>query len=461
MALQFTLMSTACVAALAGFLGQYWVYGSEPWSWCYLTSIGLALIYLYQNRARIFCLTPIFVSIITVAHTLPALPYTVFELDPVRNLYNSLYINSLGFLVVLTIASLHQPPVKPFLVGQHKLLTPEWLQFFRVNAKLFYITAPIVLAAMILSGGWKVLLGLIPSEDFSRTGAFKGLGPLMQFAALNVYAGTVYGFSLIGRQQALRGVALLALMLAINSFTLGRGNVILVFMYGLFSFALTRGISLRLLGMAFLAGIGIVLMQLFRATGESESGFSPFLALMLKFSADFDSLNNTAHLINHIEDTGFPGWYHIYSFIYNPIPRALFPDKPHFFGILHLNDLIFPGMYKGEDGGTNFTFGLFGTWYGAQGVITLLFGSWLSARFLCWLDIQLNNWRASPRPNLLFIFYLFVLGQIVIFYRDGLSLFVSAMTQIPLYVICCQALGWKQKASPLPQLPPVTPKVIH
>lgn len=213
--------------------------------------------------------------------------------------------------------------------------------------------------------------------------------------------------------------------------------------------------------MAFLAGIGIVLMQLFRATGESESGFSPFLALMLKFSADFDSLNNTAHLINHIEDTGFPGWYHIYSFIYNPIPRALFPDKPHFFGILHLNDLIFPGMYKGEDGGTNFTFGLFGTWYGAQGVITLLFGSWLSARFLCWLDIQLNNWRASPRPNLLFIFYLFVLGQIVIFYRDGLSLFVSAMTQIPLYVICCQALGWKQKASPLPQLPPVTPKVIH
>lgn len=461
MTLQFTLMSTACMAALAGFLAQYWVYGSDPWSWCYLTSIGLALIYLFQNRARIFCVTPIFVSIVTVAHTLPALPYTVFELESVRNFHNSLFINSLGFLMVLTIASLHQPPVEPLIVEVRKLMTREWRQFYRVNAKLFYVTTPIVLAAMALSGGWKVLFGIIPAEDFSRTGAFKGLGPLMQFAALNVYAGTVYGFSLVGRQKAVRAAALIALMLAINSFTLGRGNVILVFMYGLFSFALTRGITLRLLGIAFLAGIGIVLMQLFRATGEGDSGFSPFLALMLKFSADFDSLNNTALLINHVEDTGFPGWYHIYSFVYNPIPRSVFPDKPHFIGILHLNDLIFPGMYQGEDGGTNFTFGLFGTWYGAQGLITLLIGSWLSARFLCWLDIQLDDWRASPRPNLMFIFYLLVLGQIIIFYRDGLSLFVSMLIQIPIYVICCQALGWKPPARPRLLLQRIAPNFIR
>jgi hypothetical protein len=449
MKLQFTPLSLASVAALAVFLIAYWVSGPAAWRWCYVTSIVLALSYLWVNRARIFCITPIFVSIVTVANTLPALPYTVFELDPVRNFHRSLYVNAIGLLVVLTMACLHQRPPRPLLVHQQRFQTQEWLDFFRVNARLFYVTTPLVLVAMFVSGGWQVLLGVIPSEDFSRTGAFKGLGPLMLFAALNVYAGTVYGFSLVGRHKLIRGMVLVAFMLAINSFTLGRGNVILVFMYGLFSFALTRGITLRLMGMAFLIGIGIVLMQLFRATGEGGSDFSPLLALMLKFSADFDSLNNTAHLINYIEDAGFPGWYHIYSFIYNPIPRSLFPDKPHFFGILHLNDLIFPGMYLGEEGGTNFTFGLFGTWYGAEGMATLLFGSWISARFLCWLDDRLDRWRAQPRPDLLLVFYLFVLGQIVIFYRDGLSVFVSALVQIPLYMVCCRAFGWRPVGAPL------------
>lgn len=451
MKLQFTPLSLASIATLAAFLATYWVSGPEAWGWCYVTSIGLALGYLWVNRARIFCITPIFVSIVTVAHTLPALPYTVFGLDPVRNFNRSLYVNSLGLLVVLAVACLRQRPPKPRLVQQQHFQTREWLNFFQTNARLFYITTPLVLTAMIVSGGWQVLFGLIPSGDFSRTGAFKGLGPLMLFAALNVYAGTIYGFSLVGRHKLIRGIALLAFMLAINSFTLGRGNVIQVFMYGLFTFALTRGINLGLVGSAFLTGVGIVLMQLFRATGESDSSFSPLLALMLKFSADFDSLNNTAHLINHIEDSAFPGWFHIYSFLYNPIPRALFPDKPHFFGILHLNDLIFPGMYQGEDGGTNFTFGLFGTWYGARGVTTLLFGSWISARFLCWLDDRLDQWRAMPRPDLLFIFYLFILGQVVIFYRDGLSVFVNALVQIPLYMICCGALGWSSAGAPLLQ----------
>lgn len=458
MKLQFNPMSLASIAALAIFLARYWVSGPDAWGWCYVSSIGLALAYLWVNRARIFCLTPIFVSIVTVAHSLPALPYTVFELDPVRNFHRSLYVNSLGFLVILAVACLHQRPARPILVPQPRFQSQEWLDFFRINARLFKATTPLVLAAMFLSGGWQVLLGVLPSEEFSRTGAFKGLGPLMLFAALNVYAGTVYGFSLVGRHKLLQGAMLVAFMLAINSFTLGRGNVILVFMYGLFSFALTRGINLKLMGTAFLIGIGIVLMQLFRATGEGGSDFSPVLALMLKFSADFDSLNNTALLINHVEDAGFPGWYHIYSFIYNPIPRSIFPDKPHFFGILHLNDLIFPGMYLGKDGGTNFTFGLFGTWYGAQGMGTLLFGSWISARFLCWLDTRLDAWRSMPTPNLLFIFYLFVLGQIVIFYRDGLSVFVSALIQIPLYMVCCQALGWKSADGPLlRRQPPMSP----
>lgn len=451
MKLQFTPLSIISIATLSTFLAVYWVSGPDAWQGCYVVSIGLALCYLWVNRARMFCITPIFVSIVTVAHTLPALPYTVFELDPVPNFHRSLYVNSLGLLVVLAVACLHKRPPRPALVQQQRFQSQEWLDFFRINAQLFYITSPLVLTAMFLSGGWQVVLGVIPSEDFSRTGAFKGLGPLMLFATLNVYAGTVYAFSLVGRQKLIQGVTLLALMLTINSFTLGRGNIILVFMYGLFSFALTRGITLRLMSMAFLAGIGIVLMQLFRATGEGGSDFSPILALMLRFSADFDSLNNTAHLINHVEGVGFPGWYHIYSFIYNPIPRSIFPDKPHFFGILHLNDLIFPGMYQGEDGGTNFTFGLFGTWYGAKGMITLLFGSWISARFLCWLDQQLDQWRGSPRPNLSFIFYLFVLGQVVIFYRDGLSVFVSALIQIPLYLVCCRAFGWKPAGAPFLQ----------
>lgn len=451
MKLQFTPLSLASIVALATFLSTYWMSGSGAWGWCYTTSIALALGYLWVNRARIFCITPIFVSIVTVAHTLPALPYTVFGLDPVRNFNRSLYVNSLGLLVVLAVACLRQRAPRPRLIQQQRFQTQEWFSFFRINARLFYITTPLVLTAMFVSGGWQVLFGVIPNEDFSRTGAFKGLGPLMLFASLNVYAGTIYGFSLVGRSELIRGLALLVFMLAINSFTLGRGNVILVFMYGLFSFALTRGITLRLMGMAFLIGIGIVLMQLFRATGENSSSFSPLLALMLKFSADFDSLNNTAHLISHIDDSGFPGWFHIYSFLYNPIPRALFPDKPHFFGILHLNDLIFPGMYRGEDGGTNFTFGLFGTWYGAEGMSTLLLGSWISARFLCWLDDRLDQWRASPRPDSLFIFYLFVLGQVVIFYRDGLSVYVSAMIQIPLYMACCRAFGWRPVGAPFLQ----------
>jgi len=432
-----------CVGSLVFFLLSYSYSSFSAWQACYMVSILLSFCYLASNFSRLFFLTPLLLIVITVANTLPAVPYLIFEIEPVYNFQHSLYINSLGLITVLSITTLLNIKSKTFLISDCCFKTAEWQRFFVVNGRLFWVTAPLVLAAMYLSGGWKVLIGLIPDSEFSRIGNFKGLGPLMLAASVNVFAGTLYGLSLIGSSRVARGTLVIILMLLLNSFTLGRGSVIQVFMFGLFAYGITRGVTLKILFFSILTGTCIVLMQLLRSNSEDGSGFSVLITLFLKFSADFDSLNNVSHLITYIQDHGFPGWYHIYSFFLNPIPRIIFPDKPHFIGILHLNDLIFPGLYLGEEGGSNFTFGLFGTWYAVNGIWTLLLGSVVSTLFVNAMDIRLQRWARYPTPDIFIIVYLLLLGQIIIYYRDGLSFFVSALIQVPLYLICGYVFGWR------------------
>lgn len=430
----------ACACGLIGFGLVATLSGIGPvWQDCYLFSLAAALAYLLGNRQNIFSVSALLVLISFIAHTAPAIPYLYFGMQPVDSFDTSLFINSYGLLVLVCVCTLRAPQ-GPIRIAN---VTPEirelWSGFVASAWKIFFLTLPFVFLTMYVSGGWKVYTGDLEPGDFSRTANFKGLGPLMIFTSLNVYSATAWTLSLLARRRWLAAAAVMVATVGLNGFSLGRGNLIFMAVVGALCWSLCFRITLRMLMLAALAGTGIVLLQLTRGSGNE--GPASALELFLAFSADFDSLNNTAHLVNYVKANGFPGWYHMATFFLDPVPRTLFPGKPHFIGILYLNDLVFPGLYRGAEGGSNFTFGIYGTWYAVAGMPTMIGGIAATALVTTWADALLARWARAPAPTTGLMFYLLLVGQIVILYRDGVMVFVNMPIYPVAYILAASALG--------------------
>lgn len=427
------------------------IFGFESLSTNYYITYLVAssvcgIIYLLLNISNTFRIYRLLVLIVVVANTFPALPYLALGSEPVAEYGASCVINSIGllclvfFFLILEITVLRNHST----IDISTFCNKKWEDFFETNRIIFLITAPFVFVAALVSGGLGYALGSLDAEAFSRTGSFKGLGPIMVFSTINSLSGVIYGVKLVYLEKKLFfGIFFLMFLVTLNGFTLSRAIFIQLFFTFTFSYSICKRITIKFLIISFSIGCAIVMLQLLRTSVDSDNVQSASLRFFLKFSGDFDSLNNVGHLVSYIKANGYFGFYHIWSFILNPIPRAIFENKPHFIGILYLNDLIFPGLYLGRDGGSNMTFGLFGTWYAAYGIITLLFGIFFSVTVIAMLEINFQRWKKYPKPSIFIFLYLIFLGNIIIFYRDGLSTIISILYLLPIYSFLFFALKRK------------------
>lgn len=430
-------------SAIMFLLGSFYVveFYSAPidyWVHCYISALVCGVIFLVRRRKSFFMLSSVFIALFIVGLTLAISPFLFFDVDAL-DLRLSIYINSLALIIFVAIALLVSPPRAARLVaGGAALTTPPWLSFFKVNRRIFLFTLPGVLLAITLSGGWAVFSAGLQNSGFDRTGSLKGLGPLMIFSSLNVLSGVLYGIGLWLRNQKIASVLFLFALITLNSFTYGRGNLITLVMICMTFYGLSNGYSLKALAMLFAGGVGIVSLQALRAIGvESEDyGYSFQLNFINKFAGDFDTVINTSLLIDYIQQNGYLGIYHIWSTVYQFVPRFVFPDKPHFFADVYINSLIFPDVYLGAEGGTTFTFGAVGVWYAVAGIATMIFGLILQAVLMGGAErILLNRSLRNSEPNFNFVAYLILVSQVVIMYRVGFYPFMNAILLISLYYI--------------------------
>lgn len=436
------------LSAIIFLLGLFYVfefYNSpfDYWSYCYLSALVGGVFFLVRRRESFFTLSSIFTALFIVGLTLAVAPFLFFGVDAL-DLRLSIYLNSIGLIFFVATALIASPfRAARFFAAAAMLETQAWLAFFNVNRRIFLFTLPGVLLVITLSGGWKVFSLALQDSGFDRTGSLKGMGPLMIFSSLNVLSGILYSIGLWVRGRKTISILFSFILIILNSFTYGRGNLITLVMISLTFYGLSRGLSLRALTTLFFGGVGIVLLQAMRALGvENEDyGYSSQLIFINKFAGDFDTVMNTSQLIDYVKQNGYIGTYHIWSTIYQFVPRFVFPDKPQFFADVYINSLIFPGVYLGAEGGTTFTFGVVGVWYAVAGMGTMIFGILLQAVLMGGAErIFLNRPVRSNEPNFRFVVYLILISQVVIMYRVGFYPFMSAIMLILFYYMLYQLL---------------------
>jgi hypothetical protein len=436
------------ISAIIFFMGLFYVlvfYISpfDYWSYCYISALVCGVFFLVRRRESFFTLSSIFIAFFIVGLTLSVAPFMFFGVDAL-DLRLSIYLNSIGLIFFIATALIASPfRAARFIAAGGVLETKAWLAFFKVNRRIFLFTLPGVLLVITLSGGWKVFSLGLQDSGFDRTGSLKGMGPLMIFSSLNVLSGILYGIGLWARGRKIISIFFVFILMILNSFTYSRGSLITLVMISLTFYGLSRGFSLRALTTLFFGGVGIVLLQAMRAWGvENEDyGYSPLLIFLNKFAGDFDTIITTSQLIDYVKQNDYLGVYHIWSTIYQFVPRFAFPDKPHFFADVYINSLIFPGVYLGAEGGTTFTFGVVGVWYAVAGMGTMIFGILLQALLMGGAErIFLNRSVRSNEPNFRFVAYLILISQVVIMYRVGFYPFMSAVMLILFYCMFYQLL---------------------
>lgn len=400
----------------------------EYWGHCYVISIVVGLGFLFHFRTSYFTISYVFVVLQIIGLTLAIAPFLFFgviELD----IRNSIFINSLALLIFVALALIILPKKAPSLETKLLILSSSWKEFFKINTQMFFISLPFVLLAIVISGGYRAYGGLEDS-GFDRIASLKGLGPLMIFSFLNTFCGGLMAIKMFFQGKRFLAMLFVVSFLLINGFTYGRGNMISVFFFFYVFLGLRSKMSFKLILSFLVIGIIVVMLKLLRSSFEGESDLA--LWFLMQFWGDFDSVVNTQHLLEFINDFGYPGFYHIWSSLFNYIPRALFPDKPQYFGILYLNDLVFPGLYLGAEGGTNLNFGFAGTLYSAAGMITLILGIFLIAVSLGYFERLLIVWSSLAQPDMKIIVYLIAISNVVILYREGLY----AILNLAFYALC-------------------------
>jgi hypothetical protein len=413
------------------------------WTYCYISALACGTIFLVRRRESFFTLSSIFIVLSIIGLTLAVGPSLFFDVG-VIDLRLSIYLNSLGIIFFVAAALLASPyRVLRFATGWRALEKPAWLVFFKVNWRIFLFTLPGVLLVITLSGGWSVFSMSLQDSGFDRTASLKGMGPLMIFSSLNVLSGILCGIGLWVRGWKIVSILFVFSLITLNSFTYGRGNLIALVTICLTFYGLSRGFSLKAIAAILFSGVGIVLLQVLRAFGSDKEdyGYSSILVLLNKFAGDFDTVINTSQLIDYVEQNDYFGMYHIWSTVYQFIPRFVFPDKPQFFADVYINSLIFPGVYLGAEGGTTFTFGVVGVWYAVAGMATMIFGMVLQAVLMGGAErIFLSRAVRSSKPNFRFVVYLILVSQVVIMYRVGFYPFMNAILLIIFYYTYYQLL---------------------
>lgn len=432
------LLGFICVLGFYISLVDFWVY-------CYILALVCGVFFLVRRRESFFLLSSIFIALFMVSLTLAVAPFLFFNNDPI-DLRSSIYLNSIGLIFFIATALIVSPCNAPrlFRVGSG-LDQKYWLAFFKINRRIFLFSLPGVFLVITLTGGWNVFSMGLQDSGFDRVGSLVGMGPLMIFSSLNVLSGTLYLIGLWVRGRMIVSISFGLGLILLNSFTYGRGSLITLVMIILTFYGLSRGFSLRTFIALFLCGAGIVFLQIMRTLGidNVDYGYSPLLTFLNRFSGDFDTVISTSHLIDYVKENDYLGWYHIWSTIYQFLPRFFFPDKPQFFADIYINSLIFPGVYLGREGGTTFTFGVVGVWYAVTGMATMIFGVLLQA-LLMGASERIFLYRSlwNKKPNISFVFYLMLISQVVIMYRVGFYPFMSAVMLILIYYVLYKSLNY-------------------
>lgn len=409
----------------------YAVEGASAWRFCYAFALFSAGFYLWKFRGNFFSLASIFVALSFIAISFPVVPYLFFDLGYNQYFFDSIYINSLGIFFFLAVSFLKSPTRIPKASASQFLISPAWKRFYRINSKICLISFPFVLWAITLAGAWGAFFNL-ENSGYDRVASMKGMGTLMIFSVINITSAFFWAQGLWVRGKKIRAVILLAFFVFINGFTNGRGNLIFVFFAALLFYMVVRGMNRKILIGAFFGGLLIILMKLTRGYA-GVSDYPWMLQFFLHFAGDFDSLNNGTALIEYTRQHGFFGLYHIWSNILIYIPRELYPNKPHDIGGLYLNTYLFPGVYRGAEGGTGLSLGFQGIWYAVAGLPSLIFGNLVLGWSLSLFDRLFARYVAIGEPKAFLIAYIMLIGQSVIIYRDGFYAFLNVAFYMCIY----------------------------
>ena len=370
--------------------------------------------------------------------TFSAVPFLFFELE-LKGLDKSLFLHSLGLMFSISISILFFNIRKytKYIQTDNLFNTEKWDKFININKRIFYITLPFVLLAMYVSGGWKSYFGI---EGYDRVSSMKGMGFLMIFSVLNVGSSILLVLNSIYKRNYLLIIFPLFSIMILNGFTQGRNNLIWLIFSILFMLGILNKINKKVLFYFFILGLLIVFYKVMRYN-PNENPFSLILTFFLHFTGDFDVVIRTAELLNYIEENGFFGLYHIWSQILTYIPRPLFPDKPHFIGNIYLNIFVFPGVYTGGPLSTGYTFGVLPVLYAINGLTLSLLLFFFTMYCLIKFDLYIYYLiKIKKKINVFFVLYFFLLGNVIIFYREwstGITnvLFYS-FTYLIFYNIC-------------------------
>ncbi|MGB6328235.1 MAG: O-antigen polymerase [Halarcobacter sp.] len=339
-----------------------------------------------------------------------------FELELI-GVNKSLFLHSLALSFSVSISLLFFSIKKYNYYEKNDNLfdTKKWDNFISINKKIFYFSLPFVFLVMYISGGWKSYLGI---EGYDRVASMKGMGFLMIFSVLNVGAAILLILDNFYKKRYRQICFPLFSLFILNGFTQGRNNLIWLIFSLFFMLGILNKINKKVLIYFFAFGLLIVFYKVMRYN-PTENQFSLLLAFFLHFTGDFDVVIRTAELLKYIEKEDFFGFYHIWSQILTYIPRPIFPDKPHFIGNIYLNVFVFPGVYTGGVGSTGFTFGVISVLYAIYGIILSFLLFFLTMYTLVKFDLYMYSLiKIKKTINISFILYFFLLGNVIIFYRE-------------------------------------------
>lgn len=417
----------------------YWSYianGEAGWLATYLITLILAVSVISENYNRLFLVGVLFIVINLVAITFPVIPYVIF-FPPVVNFYRSIELNSLGFLTMMFGWLLFAPQKRLVFNIQLAFKGDKWDKFANINKKLFLFSLPFVLVVLVISGGWRVLVFGLANSGFDRVSSLQGAGPLMIFSYMLIYGATFFSLYLLFNERIRLAICILGFSVFVTGFTGGRGNLIWIFLVLFFFYGVFRGISLKAIALALGCGILIVLSHSLRASSDTPLGyqFPWYVVFFMNFAGDFDSVNNTAKMISYTDNGNYFGLYHIWSNILIYVPRFLFPDKPYELGGLYLDGILFPNVYKGAAGGTGYSFGYVATWFAVDGLLTMFIGCFFIGLIIGKLDDIQSKSMNNLYPKYSLFFYLFLLGQLIILYRDGVYAFMNVFIYLTIYLL--------------------------
>lgn len=422
------------------FIGAFLFYKEQYQYWFiyYYITVFITIVYLYNNMRFLYFFSFLFIIFQLVGITFSVVPFLFFGLE-LNGLDKSLFLHSLALMFSLGISLLffNIKKYNKYIQIDNLFDTNKWDMFIKVNKRIFYLTIPFVFLAMYMSGGWKSFFGI---EGYDRVSSMKGMGFLMIFSVLNVASSILLIINNIYKRNYLQIIFPLFSIIILNGFTQGRNNLIWLIFSIFFMLGILNKLNKKVLLYFFILGLVVVFYKIIRYN-PNENEFSFLLTFFLHFTGDFDVVIRTAKLINYIEENDFFGFYHIWSQVLTYVPRPIFPEKSHFIGNIYLNIFVFPGVYTGGENSTGYTFGVISVLYAIYGLVLSLVLFFMTMYILIKFDLYIYYIiKIKKTINILFIVYFFLLGNVIIFYREwstGITnTFFYSFTYLIFYNIC-------------------------